>query len=250
MKLEIGQLVIHDGFLVEVINISKDQLFLRPFSGLRAIHPLDRTPNNLKDINTDILGKECYADYNNIKQTVVSINNNTVILKYVDGDNTEIFNEKYTSVKYKNLDQTIKESNPKDSIGISKVPMSTLSGPVLMEMALGMAEGGIKYGTHNYREIGVRYRVYFDATMRHLWAAFEGEDIDPASGLPHIIKAMTSLHVLRDAQIRDKCFDDRPKGTKDFIGELNKKMKNLLDNSKEIKEPYLANGREPDKYNG
>src|SRR5690349_5453933 len=61
-----------------------------------------------------------------------------------------------------------KPSNPKDVIGIRKVPFSVLPTPVLWEAALGMMEGALKYGRHNYRAIGVRSSVYYDATQRHL----------------------------------------------------------------------------------
>ena len=81
-----------------------------------------------------------------------------------------------------------KATNPKDAVGIKKVPLSTVSSKVIMEMGLGMLEGARKYGRHNYRVAGVRASVYYDACMRHLMAWWEGEDIDPDSGLHHIIK--------------------------------------------------------------
>jgi hypothetical protein len=52
--------------------------------------------------------------------------------------------------------------------------------------------------------------VYFDATLRHLFAWWEGEDLDPASGLHHIDKAIAGLFVVRDAMLRGMCTDDRP----------------------------------------
>ena len=103
-----------------------------------------------------------------------------------------------------------KISNPKELVGVKKIPMSTLSCPVIMEMALGMQEGSLKYGRHNYRVAGVSASMYYDAAMRHLMAWWEGEDIDPESGVSHVIKAMTSLCVLRDGMIQDKWTDDRP----------------------------------------
>ena len=124
---------------------------------------------------------------------------------------------------------TTKPSNPKDALGIRKVPFSTLSAPVLAEMAVGMLEGALKYGRHNYRVIGVKASVYYDATKRHLEAWWEGEDIDPESGLPHLVKAMTSLMVLRDAQLRGKATDDRPPGTVGFISYLNGLVAKLLE---------------------
>lgn len=104
----------------------------------------------------------------------------------------------------------VKESNPKDAIGTGKVPWSTTPQPVIAEVGLAMLEGALKYGRHNYRAIGVRTSVYFDAALRHLTAFWEGEDIDPDSGLPHIIKAIACLVVLRDSQQIGNVVDDRP----------------------------------------
>ena len=131
-----------------------------------------------------------------------------------------------------------KVTNPKDAVGIKKVPMSCVSAPVVMEMALGMMEGARKYGRHNYRVAGVRGSVYYDASMRHLMDWWEGEDIDKDSGLSHIAKAMSCLHVLRDAMMNDMWTDDRPpkfhnrewvKQMNDKAGEIIQKYPDSLD---------------------
>lgn len=124
---------------------------------------------------------------------------------------------------------TEKPSNPKDAVGVKKAPMSVVPTPVIAEVAIGMLEGALKYGRHNYRVIGVRGSVYYDATMRHLMAWWEGEDIDPDSALSHITKAITSLVVLRDAMIRDNWVDDRPpRSTDGWMRELDKRVEALL----------------------
>lgn len=122
-----------------------------------------------------------------------------------------------------------KLSNPKDVVGTRKVSMSVLpSGPV-MEAAVGMMEGAAKYGRHNYRVAGVRSSVYYDAAMRHLMAWWEGEDTDPDSGLSHVTKAITTLIVLRDAQINSMVTDDRPPQSVPFIARLNDAAGLVLD---------------------
>ena len=103
-----------------------------------------------------------------------------------------------------------KETNPKDAIGIKKPCLTTIPFPVLYEVGTAMLEGACKYRRHNYRVAGVRAHVYIEAAFRHLAAYWEGEDIDPDSGLHHISKAIASLVVLRDAQMNDMCQDDRP----------------------------------------
>jgi hypothetical protein len=141
--------------------------------------------------------------------------------------------------------KNIKDSNPKDSLGIKKVPFSTISAPVIAEIALAMLEGARKYRRHNYRAIGIRSSVYYDACLRHIMAWWEGEDIDLDSGLSHITKALACLVVLRDAMIIDKWADDRPPKTKQgWVQELNKKAKEIIEKYPEDLEPYTEIGME------
>jgi len=105
----------------------------------------------------------------------------------------------------------VKETNPKDSIGVKKWgAMSLLPWVVIWELSSVMLEGARKYGGHNYRVAGVRNSVYTDAAFRHLTQFLEGEDIDPESDCPHLVKAMACLMILRDAQLRNMVVDDRP----------------------------------------
>ncbi|MER9833415.1 DUF5664 domain-containing protein [Mesorhizobium sp. M0145] len=117
-------------------------------------------------------------------------------------------------------DQGLKVSNPKDNIGIRKwrqfaaVPLT-----VIAEIGVGMLEGHLKgYRRHNFRVAGVRASVYVDAAIGHIMQWWEGEDLDPDTGLSHITKAMCSLVVLRDAMIQAMLNDDRPpKGNLDQV---------------------------------
>lgn len=112
-----------------------------------------------------------------------------------------------------------KTSNPKDAIGVKKwrqfmvVPMQ-----VIWELGVAMLEGTLKYGRHNYRGAGVRASVYVDAALGHIHQWVEGEDIDKDSNLSHIIKAIASLVVLRDAMMNNMWVDDRPPPIKDMDG--------------------------------
>lgn len=129
-----------------------------------------------------------------------------------------------------------KLTNPKDLVGVSKVPASCVSQLVMMEVGLGMQEGALKYGRHNYRVTGVRASVYYDAARRHIDAYWEGQDIDPDSGLHHIAKAITSLIVLRDAMLQGLCTDDRPPqnvNLEAFLEVLNAKSAKLRETYKD-----------------
>lgn len=135
-----------------------------------------------------------------------------------------------------------KPSNPKDRMGILKVAFSVIPTTVLWELGVAMLEGALKYGRHNYRAIGVRASVYYDATVaRHLASWWEGEDIDPASGVHHVTKAIASLTVLRDAMIQGKFVDDRPpKSDPQVLESLNARVRDLLERYPDPVEPYTA----------
>lgn len=122
-----------------------------------------------------------------------------------------------------------KPTNPKDSIGIRKAPLSTVPSGVIAELGVAMLEGAAKYGRHNYREAGVRASVYYDALQRHIIAWWEGEDIDPDSGMNHVTKAIATLAVLRDSMMQENWVDDRPPKSKNFYDSLNKTSGLILD---------------------
>ena len=104
-----------------------------------------------------------------------------------------------------------------------------------------MLEGGRKYGRHNYRVVGVAASTYYDGALRHLTAWWEGEDIDPDSGLPHLSKLLSDIVVLRDAQICEKWVDDRPpRPPKGWLAKMNELAKHIVETVKPdgAVEPY------------
>lgn len=140
--------------------------------------------------------------------------------------------------------EKIKDSNPKDSVGIKKVPFSTVPAPVIAEVGLAMLEGGRKYGRHNYRAIGIRASVYYDACLRHLTAWWEGENIDPDSGLSHLTKAIACLVVMKDAINLEKWSDDRPpKYPEGWAKELNERAKEIIEKYPNALEPYTEKNK-------
>lgn len=122
-----------------------------------------------------------------------------------------------------------KPSNPKDAIGVRKAPLSCLPTRVLWRVGLAMLEGALKYGRHNYRGVGVRASVYFDASLRHKLAWWEGQDTDPDSGLHHIDKEIACLMVMRDSMLQGNFTDDRPPRTADDFETLNRHAGELMD---------------------
>lgn len=107
------------------------------------------------------------------------------------------------------MNDETKPTNPKDLIGTNKVPMHLWPETASALGALALLDGALKYGRGNWRVAGVRASIYVDATRRHLAKWFEGEDIDPDSGLPHLAHALASIAILVDAGAAGKLVDDR-----------------------------------------
>lgn len=125
---------------------------------------------------------------------------------------------------------SLKDTNPKDAVGTGKTPFSTIPTEVLAELGLVMLEGARKYGRHNYRSAGVRASVYYDAALRHLARFWEGEDLDPDSGMPHLTHVMACMTVLRDSQFYGNWTDDRPPRLPDgWLADLNERAKSIVE---------------------
>lgn len=112
--------------------------------------------------------------------------------------------------RYRRDTMTTKETNPKDLIGSGKASITRIPQQVLGEVTVALTEGAAKYGPYNWRPAGARTGVYIDATWRHLAAFWEGQDIDPDSGLSHVTKAIAGLIILRDSMLIGNAVDDRP----------------------------------------
>lgn len=128
---------------------------------------------------------------------------------------------------------SIKESNPKDAIGAMKAKLSVVPSGVLFALGNAMLEGACKYGRHNYRGVGVRASVYYDAAMGHLMDWWEGQDIDPDSGELHLVKAMASLAVAIDAIQQGMMHDDRPPRSKVYKADFNANARAIIERHKD-----------------
>lgn len=102
-----------------------------------------------------------------------------------------------------------KDTNPKDSIGCNKLPLHLWPTTATALGCLGMLNGALKYGRANFRERGVRASIYIDACKRHLDAWFEGEELDPDDGVPHLAAALSCIAIVVDAGAVGKLTDDR-----------------------------------------
>ena len=101
------------------------------------------------------------------------------------------------------------DTNPKDRLGVKKVPLCLVPMVSLIQMAMAFAEGARKYGAFNWRRKKVKRSVYIEAILRHAIALNAGEDIDPDSGLPHEAKLMACGAIMLDAKEAGCLIDDR-----------------------------------------
>ena len=133
-----------------------------------------------------------------------------------------------------------KPSNPKDSIGSTKVPLALCPATASAEQALAHLEGLTKYGAWNWRAVGVRSSIYLDAAMRHLTKWQNGEERDAKTGVHHLGSVMACCAIILDSKARGNLRDDRPPGIARYATELDqheKTVKHLIELHKD-KSPY------------
>ena len=98
--------------------------------------------------------------------------------------------------------------NPKDAIGATKLPLHLWPTTASAMGCVAMLNGALKYGRSNWRKIGVRASIYYDACQRHLSAWFEGREVDE-DGVPHLASALACFAIIVDAKAAGMLRDDR-----------------------------------------
>jgi hypothetical protein len=128
-----------------------------------------------------------------------------------------------------------KDTNPKDVIAVDKLPLHLWPMTATALGAVALLDGALKYGRTNWRVSGVRASVYVDACGRHLAKWFEGEELDPESGVPHLGHALACLAILADAQAADRLNDDRmvKGGYVELVNELTPMVRGLREKHKD-----------------
>lgn len=122
-----------------------------------------------------------------------------------------------------------KPSNPKDVIGSDKLPIHLWPETATIYGCLGLLDGLLKYGRSNFRAVGAKASIYYDAQRRHMNAWFEGQDNDPDSGLPHLAHALACIAILIEAQTKGNLTDDRMVATRyqELVNEMTPHVKRL-----------------------
>lgn len=98
--------------------------------------------------------------------------------------------------------------NPKESIGLSKLPLHLWSPLATAYGSLGLLNGG-KYGYGNYKATPVLASIYIAAIKRHLSAWEEGQECDEADGVPHLGAVLANVAILLESRAVGTMIDDR-----------------------------------------
>lgn len=109
----------------------------------------------------------------------------------------------------RDIEPTPTLENPKAQYGNAKVPLHLWPATATVLGCMAMQEGADKYGRNNFRVCDIHASTYKSALERHLNAWWEGEDIDPDSGLPHLSKMLACIAILVDSHYAGTLLDDR-----------------------------------------
>jgi len=95
--------------------------------------------------------------------------------------------------------------------------------------ALAFVEGDLKYGGFNWRVAGVSSSTYIAALLRHIAKWYNGEELDPKTGVPHLANAIACLAVIIDATESGMLNDDRPpkSDVASLLSKFEEKVKHL-----------------------
>lgn len=91
-----------------------------------------------------------------------------------------------------------------DKSGVDQVPPE-----LLIEWGDVFSYGEKKYARDNWKR-GTSWHEFYGSALRHIYKWWNGEDVDPETGLPHLAHALWNVGALRYYQIHGIGTDDRP----------------------------------------
>jgi len=91
-----------------------------------------------------------------------------------------------------------------------KIQLELIPTSLIMAVGTVFTFGAKKYGVRNW-EKGFAWSRAFGALMRHLWAWWQGENLDPETGKSHLWHAVSELAFLIEFETTQPTYDDRPK---------------------------------------
>jgi hypothetical protein len=110
-------------------------------------------------------------------------------------------------------DDSLPETNPKKQFGDKAIPLNLWPALASAYGALGLYNGKLKYGMSNFNATPVEASIYIAGAMRHLAAWAEGEEFDPADGVPNLGGVLANIAIILEARAAGTIVDDRKLGT-------------------------------------
>lgn len=110
--------------------------------------------------------------------------------------------------------------NPKKSEGDQKEPVHLMPAQTIIQTSRVLAHGAEKYGEFNWRSTEIDLQTYIGATLRHLLAIMEGEDVDPDSGEDHWAHISANAAVVIDSKVHGFVRDNRKRKDTDYQVDL------------------------------
>lgn len=107
------------------------------------------------------------------------------------------------------MPKKIDRSNPKDALGLMKVPIGLYPNAARIATCLVFAQSAPEYGEYNWRNNPVRLSIYIDAIDRHTIALRAGQDIDPKSKQPHAAHINACTAIIIESRALGILIDDR-----------------------------------------
>lgn len=118
-------------------------------------------------------------------------------------------------------------SNPKDQIGIKKVPLHLLYPAALLIEAKALHNGAVRYTAFNWRSQSIAASIYVSAAERHLLALWDGENFAEDSQVEHIGHSRACAAILLDAQTIGNIVDDRDHELATYRGIVRRGIKSI-----------------------
>lgn len=85
-----------------------------------------------------------------------------------------------------------------------KPRMYLLPPKALTEVAKVLTFGASKYDENNWKKLDNLQNRYTGATLRHIFAHMDGEELDPETGLDHLAHALCCLLFKLEAKLEDE----------------------------------------------
>lgn len=104
----------------------------------------------------------------------------------------------------------MKGINPKAAFGAKKPSLLSAFTSAILHSTLAHMDGDMKYGFRNWRETRVLASTYYNAMLRHILLASNGEKYTRDTKIRNLGAVIACCNILLDAELHDMLDDDIP----------------------------------------